>query len=548
MINSIDGELLISEEIGKGGWSVVRKGILNSTGKVVAIKLESISKTSLHFKETAIMSKLQGIEGIPLVYKTGTQGSFNYIAMQKLHVTLHQLATRGFLNVQNVMARAVQLLGTIEKMHKRGVIHQDLQPKNLMTSEDFFQTYIIDFGLSTFITKQSMRKPQIVGIIGTPTFASMSALLGFEQDFKDDLESLGYILVWLICGPLPWEPYANDRTLDNLKSLRARTPSSVICKGCPDELIYFLNYTKSLKFGDVPDYKLLRRVFESACQKLVQAAMVPLPSSPVKTPRSLNRDKPKALECCKEPNGRLTKSFILLPKQAITPYSNPGKVRRMSQDVSVCKLGGTFLETDKQLFKIENTQHNSRCSDASISPTSLLGNRSQNTKQVKKMPKPPLIKIIDGDGKNSLLEASGQVEGSKSDIYSSAIEEFKPSVLNRPRPRSVNACDRTDNLSPSKSKSASGCNERSFDHEDVEDYSRLTTLKMPFRDLKSLQIYSGKTSANSAFEAKNSPIMKSSITTLQATTPSFSATTRTTIKEMRKSPETKNKDGNCCVF
>lgn len=286
----LDDDLEVLSEIGKGCWSVVKEGFIKSLRLPVAVKVETAEEgSSLLLREAKIMRHLQGISGIPAIYKSGSSGGLNYIAMQKLHYTLHLLCRQGLFGLPEVLKAACQLMTTMEQMHSRGIIHRDLQPKNLMTTEDYLVNYYIDFGLATSISNQGIA-PRNIGILGTPSYSSLSALLGVEQDRKDDLEALGYNLVWLIVGKLPWESYARESSLTSLKSAKFHTPVSAVCQGCPDEFILYFNYTKGLKFRDIPDYHFLRGLFECSLSKLRQASIVPTSLSPKPRPRHMSED------------------------------------------------------------------------------------------------------------------------------------------------------------------------------------------------------------------------------------------------------------------
>jgi serine/threonine protein kinase len=267
-------DLEIVGQIGKGCWSVVKQAYLKSTKQEVAVKIEISTEGSLLLREAIILRHLQGIEGVPLLYHKGSHSDINYMVMQRLKCTLDVLRSHGQLKVCDVLQRAQQLISTISQIHKRGIIHQDLQPKNLMVSEDSSLTYFIDFGLAASIF-QTTKNPRTVGMIGTPSFSSLSALLGIEQDYKDDLEALGYNFVWLISGKLPWEKYAREGPLASLKTNKFKTPVSVICQGCPDELIAYFSYVKGLRYKQIPDYQYLRGLFELAALKLQNITQIP---------------------------------------------------------------------------------------------------------------------------------------------------------------------------------------------------------------------------------------------------------------------------------
>jgi serine/threonine protein kinase len=290
LMEIIDDDLEVHSEIGEGSWSIVKQGFIRSLDVACAIKIEDSKKASLLLREAKIMEHLQGVEGVPRLYKYGTHEGMNYIAMEKLHCTLHQLRTQGLLKAGNLLQRAVTLLTTMQEMHKRGIIHQDLQPKNLMTSEDYLGSYYVDFGLATSICNQTSKGPRTVGILGTPSFSSHSALLGLEQDRKDDLESLGYNIVWLLLGKLPWESFAKERSLAGLKAAKLRTPMSMVCKGCPDELIHYFNYVKGLKFRDIPDYLFLKSLLECAANRVQNLRELPVSFSPQVNLRRFSED------------------------------------------------------------------------------------------------------------------------------------------------------------------------------------------------------------------------------------------------------------------
>lgn len=68
--------------------------------------------------------------------------------------------------------------------------------------------HLVDFGLSKrfvdFKTKRQVPIKEVNSFIGTPYFASIAAHKQVEQFRKDDLESIGYTLIYLVKGSLPW--------------------------------------------------------------------------------------------------------------------------------------------------------------------------------------------------------------------------------------------------------------------------------------------------------------------------------------------------------
>lgn len=113
-------------------------------------------------------------------------------------------------SLKTTLMLADQMLGRIDSVHKKNFIHRDMKPENfLMGIGSESQTvYIIDFGLSKKFkdakTHQHVPYRENKNLTGTARYASVNAHLGIEQSRRDDLESIGYILVYFINGSLPW--------------------------------------------------------------------------------------------------------------------------------------------------------------------------------------------------------------------------------------------------------------------------------------------------------------------------------------------------------
>jgi casein kinase I family protein HRR25 len=88
--------------------------------------------------------------------------------------------------------------------------------------------------------------------------------LGIEQSRRDDLEALGYILVYFCRGSLPWQGIRalnKKQKYDKISEKKMSTPFEILCKGFPQEFPMYLNYVRGLRFDDKPDYGYLRRLF-----------------------------------------------------------------------------------------------------------------------------------------------------------------------------------------------------------------------------------------------------------------------------------------------
>jgi len=130
--------------------------------------------------------------------------------------------------------------------------------------------YIIDFGLSKlYRDPRSLRHiPYREGksLPGTARYASIHTHMGIEQSRRDDLESLGYVLMYFNLGTLPWQGLkaANKRQkYERISEKKLSTPIEVLCKDFPAEFPTYLTYCRRLDFIQRPDYSYLRKLFRT---------------------------------------------------------------------------------------------------------------------------------------------------------------------------------------------------------------------------------------------------------------------------------------------
>ncbi|KAI8874709.1 hypothetical protein K501DRAFT_162195, partial [Backusella circina FSU 941] len=86
-----------------------------------------------------------------------------------------------------------------------------------------------------------------------------------EQSRRDDLESLGYVLVYFYCGSLPWQGLrakTKKQKYDMISDRKIATPLEKLCKEMPSEFPAFIDYARKLTFEGKPDYTFLRNLFK----------------------------------------------------------------------------------------------------------------------------------------------------------------------------------------------------------------------------------------------------------------------------------------------
>jgi len=103
-------------------------------------------------------------------------------------------------------------------------------------------------------------------LTGTARYASINTHLGIEQSRRDDLESLGYVLMYFNRGSLPWQGLkaaTKRQKYERISEKKMSTPIEELCKGYPNEFPTYLNYCRQLRFEERPDYSHLRQLFRT---------------------------------------------------------------------------------------------------------------------------------------------------------------------------------------------------------------------------------------------------------------------------------------------
>ena len=263
------------KQLGSGSFGDVYMA-RDKNNNYVAAKVEKKNKSSRIYLEYKIYKQLQKDnfkEGIPTIYDYIETSDYNIMIMQLLGLSLDDLFTKynKKFNLPTIFLLAEQILLLLEQLHIAGFIHRDIKPNNFLIGKDKLQNqlFVTDFGLSkkyvddndTHISFRNNRS-----LIGTARYASVNMHMGMEPSRRDDLESVGYMLIYFLKGSLPWQGIKKNKHKDNIEAIgenKMCTSLDKLCQELPGCFNDYLKYCRHLKFDETPNYEYLRNLFRS---------------------------------------------------------------------------------------------------------------------------------------------------------------------------------------------------------------------------------------------------------------------------------------------
>ncbi|KAL5783289.1 hypothetical protein ACOSP7_008318 [Xanthoceras sorbifolium] len=263
----------LGRKIGSGSFGEIYLATHLDTNEIVAVKIENNkTKHPQLLYEAKIYKILQGGSGVANIRWCGVDGDDNVLVLDLLGPSLEDLFVycgRKF-SLKTVLMLADQMITRIEYVHSKGFLHRDIKPDNFLMGlgRKANQVYIIDFGLAKRYrdptTNRHITYRENKNLTGTARYASCNTHLGIEQSRRDDLESLGYVLLYFLRGSLPWQGLkaaTKKQKYDKICEKKVSTPIEVLCKSHPVEFASYFHYCHSLTFDQRPDYGFLKRLF-----------------------------------------------------------------------------------------------------------------------------------------------------------------------------------------------------------------------------------------------------------------------------------------------
>ena len=200
------GESLeLVEEIGRGGMGTVWKARHLRLDRAVAVKFLSPALAARPDFEKRLEREARALAllshpGIVAVHDYGREDGVGYIVME--HVEGRPLSELIPLPAARAVAVARALLDALAYAHRRGVVHRDVKPANVLVDEKG-TVKVTDFGIARVVGAGGDPALTAAGVlVGTPRYLAPEALAGAPPDPRMDIFSMGVLLREMVAGPV----------------------------------------------------------------------------------------------------------------------------------------------------------------------------------------------------------------------------------------------------------------------------------------------------------------------------------------------------------
>ncbi len=205
------GRYLIGERLGRGGMATVFKAHDPDIGRDVALKFlhatlcEDAEYHARFLREARAAGGLSH-PNIVTVHDVGEIEGRPYMAMELLdgQPLSDEMAEAKPLPVRDVIVMGIQLARALAYAHKRGIVHRDIKPGNLMRVKDSQTIKVTDFGIAHMESAGAEHRTRVGDILGTPQYMSPEQAQGDKLDGRSDLFATGILLYQMLTGQRPF--------------------------------------------------------------------------------------------------------------------------------------------------------------------------------------------------------------------------------------------------------------------------------------------------------------------------------------------------------
>ncbi len=206
------GRYQIRELVGEGAMASVYKAYDPQINRTIAVKLlkaqlREDGEYHARFLREAKGAGVLSHPNIVTVFDVGEDNNHPYIAMELVDgpTLADYVREKKTLTTVEIVQIGIELTRALDYAHRKGIVHRDVKPGNIMLSRDTHAVKVADFGICRIDDSDATQQTQVGGVLGTPHYMSPEQVLGQRVDARSDLFSAGVVMYQLLTGALPFE-------------------------------------------------------------------------------------------------------------------------------------------------------------------------------------------------------------------------------------------------------------------------------------------------------------------------------------------------------
>lgn len=266
----------ILSNISKGEFGKVLKVSYND--RVYAVKYGAPEEIKY---ELQIYMQLKYINNISSIYDVFEYDNKMYMVLDLYNMTLVDYKSLNY-NSENYIERCFafirDLILVVKSLHIYNIIHRDLKPSNIcIDSND--KLFLIDFGLSKVYKYNKIHNPEtkIRSLIGSINFSSLNVINLTSPSRRDDIESILYILFYLIINKITYTSYdaidnVQKKNIDIIIELLQNNNTNIDSKYVMNYIFIerVFKYVRRLKYNQEPNYEYIIELIMQGYTKIIQ--------------------------------------------------------------------------------------------------------------------------------------------------------------------------------------------------------------------------------------------------------------------------------------
>jgi len=205
------GDYQLIEEIGRGGQGLVYRARQKSLNRIVALKVIGLGRwaTKAHIKRFRLEAEAAASLDHPCIvpiHEIGESDGSCYFSMTLVEGRrLDEVIKREPMPNRSAAELVIKLARTVHYAHKRGILHRDIKPGNILIDADG-EPHLTDFGLARLVERESTITGTMVEALGTPSYMAPEQAAGDASQLTSatDVYGLGAVFYHLLTGHPPF--------------------------------------------------------------------------------------------------------------------------------------------------------------------------------------------------------------------------------------------------------------------------------------------------------------------------------------------------------